>query len=80
MKNKALKMELLNSEKMSCLTGGAQAGCTKKGDTIFKECIPGIGDVTVVLCVTYEANCQSGFSNSCGLGDINCPVKFTISS
>jgi hypothetical protein len=73
MNNKNLKMELLNSEKMHNLIGGA--GCTKKGDTIFQECLGNL-DVTIVLCTTYEATCKSGFSNNCPSNYISCPTQF----
>lgn len=66
-------MELLNSEELKNVQGGAFA-CSKSGDIIKSSCGQS-GDVTVKLCATIESWCIEGFTGSSCNGSgvsINC--------
>lgn len=68
-------MELLNPEKLNQIIGG---GCTRSGDTLYKKCMPVVGDITIKRCLTYEANCPSGFT-LCTTGDTStCGSGFVL--
>lgn len=68
-------MELLNSEELNLIHGGASSKCSGSGDTII--CIPGVGDV--VCCATVETTCGSSFSSKCNVlkVTIDC-TEFTV--
>jgi hypothetical protein len=84
---KNFKMELLNSEELKNLKGGTnefeKKGCTGSGDTIIKNCIPVVGDITIIWCQTLEAKCSgakpqftpctNGVTSTCGEG-----TQFTL--
>ncbi len=68
-----MRLELLNSESMSEITGGNVYECTKAGDTIFKNF-----KVLIKLCATYEASCTGKFSYMCGINDMSCSEAFSL--
>lgn len=74
-----MKLELLNSENLSSVTGGGLKECHGPGDTIFKECFPMVKNVIIKWCTTYESNCVGTFSYSCmQQQDIICSIIHSV--
>lgn len=68
-----MKLELLNSESLSEITGGNVSECTQAGDTLYKNI-----KVHIKLCATYEASCTGKFTYQCGVNDMSCTQSFSL--